>query len=479
MPKTSEKTMKTGPPPTSGYVDLIRGNSNYRAVWLGEIVSLFGDWFNLIASAALVSSLTRSGIAVSGLFVVRMLAPFLVSPLAGVIADRYNRKSVLIFADLTRFIVVLGFLLVRSPQHTWLLYALTAIQLGISGFFFPARNAILPDIVSARELGAANALSSATWSTMLAFGAAIGGLVAGEFGIYPAFIVDAVSFLVSALFIARIRYHPPKSEVHRYQPASIAAEAALADCPPEIASATGLTAPGGTLAGSSSGEPAQDRPPARPAPARSVFSARVVLGQYLEGLKYLRRHLDILAIALHKGAISLAVNGAFQVVQVALAERLFVIGERGSTSLGLLFAAAGVGTGIGPLIARRFTGDRNRPMRIAIALTYPVMAIGVAITAGLSSFRLVLLGSFVRAFAGGVIWVFSTQLLLHNVPGEVRGRVFSTEFAIFTLASATGTALGGWALDAPAFGLARTLWTMAVLALVPGVLWVWWLRRAG
>jgi hypothetical protein len=65
-------------------------------LWFGQIVSLFGDWFNLIASAALVANLTESGFAVGGLFMIRKLAPFLASPFAGVVADRYNRKHVLI-----------------------------------------------------------------------------------------------------------------------------------------------------------------------------------------------------------------------------------------------------------------------------------------------------------------------------------------------------------------------------------------------
>ena len=83
---------------------------------------------------------------------------FLVSPLAGVAADRYNRKRLLILSDLARSLAVFGFLFVRRPQDIWLLYVLTAIQLGISGVFFPTRNAILPDIVSSKSLGAANAL---------------------------------------------------------------------------------------------------------------------------------------------------------------------------------------------------------------------------------------------------------------------------------------------------------------------------------
>lgn len=399
----------------------MRGNRNYRSLWMGEIVSLFGDWFNLIASAALIAHLTSSGLAIGGLFVVRMLAPFLVSPLAGVAADRFNRKGLLIASDLSRAAVVLGFLLVRDASQVWLLYVLTAIQLGISGFFFPARNAIFPDILARREIGAANALSSATWSVMLALGSALGGLVAGEWGIYPAFVIDALTFAVSAFFIARIHYHRP----------------------------------GGLVEGSS-------------------LSAG--LRQYLDGLGYLRRHLDVLAIALHKGAISLTVNGVFQVVQVALAERIFVIGEGGGTSLGLLYAAAGIGTGLGPILARRYTGDRPLLLRRFLTLSYLICVLGLLIMVPLSSFPVVLFGSTLRAFGAGINWVFSTTLLLQRVPGQVRGRVFSTEFGLFTLANALGAAAGGWILDNTSIDLSGMLVWMALLAFIPGLLWFIWLK---
>jgi MFS family permease len=405
----------------TGYTALVRVNRNFRLLWLGQIVSLLGDWFNLIASASLVAELTESGLAVGGLFVVRMLAPFLASPFAGVAADRYSRKRILILTDLGRAITVLGFLLVRDADHVWLLYTLTAIQLGISGFFFPARNAILPEIVARNELGVANALTSATWSVMLSLGAALGGVVAGGWGIYPAFVIDALTFLVSAAVISRIGYLPTS-----------------------------------TLTGSE----------------RALSAA---LRQYVEGLGYLRNHKEVLAISLHKAAFSLIASGPFQVIQVVLAEQIFVIGEGGGISLGLMYAVVGVGTGIGPIFARRFTGDRDLPLRIAIALSYATAALGLAMMAPLGSFAVVLVGILLRAVGGGISWVFSTQLLLQLVPNRVRGRVFSTEFALFTLMSAVGAALGGWALDSAAIGISEILWWTAGLTLIPGALWALWM----
>jgi len=189
----------------TGYGALVRNNPNFRKLWIGQIISLLGDWFNLIASASLIAMLTESGFAVGSLFVIRLLAPFLVSPIAGVVADYFSRKRVLILCDIARALVVLGFLFVREPDQVWLLYLLTAAQLAVSGFFYPARTAWLPDLVSKDEIGTANALSSSTWSVMLAFGAALGGLVSGFFGVYLAFIVDSATFLLSAVVILQIR----------------------------------------------------------------------------------------------------------------------------------------------------------------------------------------------------------------------------------------------------------------------------------
>ena len=408
--------------PAVSYVDLVVKNRNFRYLWLGQIVSLLGDWFNLVASAALVGLLTHSGLAVGSLFVVRMLAPFLVSPIAGVAADRYNRKHILIVADLIRAAAVLAFLLVREAGDVWLLYTLTALQMALSGFFDPAHNAILPDIASRRELGAVNALSSATWSVMLALGAALGGLFAGTWGMYPAFVLDTLTFLLSAALLTQIR-----------MPAKLASAAA----------------------------------------DKTVAAA---VRQYFDGLRYLRAHLDILVVVLQKAALALCLATAFQVIQVAIAQQVFIVGEGGGISLGLMFGLTGVGSGIGPLVARRFTGDDAGSLKKAIAFGYLIAIAGVVVTAPLFSLPMVLLGSVVRSIGSGVIWVFSTQLLLQSVPGRVQGRVFASSFMFFYLGSALSSSVVGAALDT-SLTISAIIWVMAGLSVVPMVLWTVWIMR--
>lgn len=404
---------------TVGYLELLRTNRAFRFLWSGQIISLLGDWFNLIASATLIATLTQSGAAVGGLFVVRMLAPFLMSPIAGVIADRYNRKFIVMATDISRGFIVMGFIFVQEPEQVWIVYVLTAIQSALQGVFFPAWNSILPDITKPEELGAANALSSATWSVMLAFGAALGGFVSGIVGVYPAFIIDGFTFFASVAIISRMPY-------------------------------TSTLESGGD---------------------KSVMAG---LRQYVDGLNYLRHHVDTFAITLHKGMIGLLIVGVFQVVQVAIAERYFPIGEGGSISLGVIYVAVGIGTGIGPIIGRWWAGDNDFHLRMTIAMGYICALVGFFITASLISLEVVFIGALLRGVGGGIIWVLGTQLLLQIVPNEVRGRVFSTEFAFNTIMTAISSGTVGVLVDG-SLGADGVLIISAVAMVIPFIFWTLWI----
>ncbi|HSO27039.1 MAG TPA: MFS transporter, partial [Anaerolineales bacterium] len=190
----------------NSYLILLRQRPQFRYLWLAAVVSFAGDWFNTIASVILVNRYLDSTTAVGLLFIARALPPFLLGPVAGVIADRFDRKTVLIVTDLSRALIVLGFLFVNSAERAWLIYALTITQFVISAFFEPARAAILPSLVKGSdELLLANTLSGITWSAMLALGAALGGIVTGLFGVPTAIIIDAISFVLSAAFVWRIQ----------------------------------------------------------------------------------------------------------------------------------------------------------------------------------------------------------------------------------------------------------------------------------
>ena len=198
--------------------------------------------------------------------------------------------------------------------------------------------------------------------------------------------------------------------------------------------------------------------------------------QCLEGLGYLRNNRDILVTALHKGVTALVYTQGFQVVKVVIGRGLFPLGQAGGISLGLLFSATGLGTGIGPIVARLWTADRPDRLRLALFVGYFLSALGLGISSLLVNLETVLLGSLWAGIGGGIIWVFSTQLLLQSVPGKVRGRVFATEYAIFTLLSTCGVTATGFALDS-SLKVSEILAGMCLLTLVPGGLWRLWLWR--
>src|SRR5678815_4291917 len=188
-----------------GYVDLLRRNRSFRQLWLGQVVSQMGDWFDTLALYTLILQLTGSGRDVGLLLVARFVPSFFFGPISGVIADRFSRRRIMIISDILRAVVVLGFLFVRRADQLWIIYVLTVLQLGLSTFFEPAKTAAIPSIVEDRELVAANAISSVTWSVMLTLGAAIGGVITGWFGTDVAFVLDAATYLLSAALIASIR----------------------------------------------------------------------------------------------------------------------------------------------------------------------------------------------------------------------------------------------------------------------------------
>src|SRR6187401_2309459 len=162
----------------SAALALLRENRAFRLLWFGQVVSQLGDWFNSVALYALLYQLTGSASSVALMMVMQMLPAALVGPGAGVIVDRWDRRKIMIAADVFRDVAALGLLFVRSPSGVWFAYVVTALMVGAVGFFEPARSASIPIIVPRDRLVTANAVATATWSAMLAIGAVAGGAVA-------------------------------------------------------------------------------------------------------------------------------------------------------------------------------------------------------------------------------------------------------------------------------------------------------------
>ena len=408
----------------AGYIELLRGNRSFRQVWLGQVVSQMGDWFDTIALYTIILNLTGSGRAVGLLLVARFVPSFLVGSLSGVVADRFSRRSIMIVSDLLRAVVVLGFLFVRRADQLWIIYFLTVVQLALSTFFEPAKTAIIPSLVSDRELIAANAISSVTWSAMLTLGAAIGGVVTGWFGTDVAFILDALTYLLSAALIASVRV--PKRQPREKSKLT-------------VGRALGIT-------------------------------------QTIEGARYVMRRPRVLALLLVKPAWGL--GGGILTLLAVFGEKIFPVGRSAATGIGVLFAARGIGTAVGPIVARRISGEGKQRMQVSIGIAFLIggafyMAFGWA-----TSFVVALIVLGLAHTGGSILWVFSTVLLQRGVEDNFRGRVFAAELALLTLAMAISNYATGELLDR--FGLSPRAVAIGIGALfvVPGVAWFatqrWW-----
>src|SRR5713226_7039954 len=192
-------------PSVAAYWRLLRDNRNFRRLWLAQIVSELGDWFYVVAIYSLLLQFTGKAQAVGLALVLQVLPSTLVGPTAGVLNDRIRRKYVMIAADLFRMVIVACMMLVRSASMVWLVYPLLFFETVMYGFFEPARSAVIPNLVGEDQMLTANTVSSTTWVVNFAIGSALGGFVAVWFGRDAVFIVNALSFLVSALLIRDMR----------------------------------------------------------------------------------------------------------------------------------------------------------------------------------------------------------------------------------------------------------------------------------
>ena len=371
----------------SNYLSFLRLRPKFRALWLAQVISLTGDWFNTIASVIIVNRYSPSGLAVGGLFIARALPPFLLSPVAGVVADRFDRRKVLILSDVLRAGIVLGFLLVDRPERLWLLYVLTVLQFSVSAFFEPARAALVPALVENDELLLANTLSSITWSAMLALGGAIGGLTASLFGVRVSLMVDAASFLASAALVLSI--------------------------------------------------PGQFR-------AEAVHALESGWQNFVDGLNYVCKNLDVGLVTLVK---AMGQVGSFDIISALYAARVFREGQEGATTLGLMFTAFGVGSVIGPLISNRLGDSTTIWLRRAILWGFVCMPLAWWIVGTAPALPVVLAGCILRGAGGSINWTYSDVLLQMTVPNHLLGRVFAFDIAIFTLAVSISLWLTGFVTD--------------------------------
>jgi MFS family permease len=369
----------------SSTFSVLTRNGDFRNLFLAELVVFGGDWFVLVPLLVLLPELTGSGLWGAGVLAADTGIVALLLPFTGTVADRLDRKKIMVVANLAAIGAVLCLMTVRSAGTAWVALVAMSAYAVAKAFYSPAAQAALPNLVDAVDLPAANAIAGSAWGTMAVVGASMGGVLSAAFGPYTSILVTAVGLAVAAALAWSIR------------------------------------------------RPMQE--------ARDPNGARQRTWHAVgEAMHYIRHRPRVLALVTVKSAVGLG-NGVLAAFPVVAA--LFGAGAVGT---GLLFAVRGLGALVGPLVMRRVLTHRSWLLPgLAISMaTYGVMYLGAAVAPW---FPLVLALVAIAHFAGGSNWVMSNYALQAEVPDALRGRVFATDMMLVTLAVSVSQLVVGVFVD--------------------------------
>ena len=403
---------------------------NFSLLWVGQFISVIGDWVLFIALPFYTYSLTGSVLATGAMFIVSTLPRLVLGSVAGVFVDRWDRKRTMIMADLLRVFVVALLLFVHSRDGLWLIYVSAFLESVVSQFFNPAKSAIIPLLVGENDLLAANSLNGLSDALTRLVGSALGGVLMGWLGFSSVVLLDAGSFLFSALMIALIL----------------------------IPARPGF-----------SGVPTEAGPAAPPNPVASeAGGAKGILGvwrEWVAGLRLVRqeRLLLMLFIVL---AVAFLGDSMSTVLVVPLVK---VLMGRGAQFFGWLMAAQGIGGILGGLLVGGI-GKRFPPRRLS---ALGLVVIGIDLFAIISvPHSMLVLPLMSAAGLAAAAWLISSETLLQmGTSDQFRGRIFGTLGTTSALASLVGMLLAGALTDW--LGLISILCISGGLYILSGVLaWI-------
>jgi len=422
---------------------LLRTNRDMRFVFIAQVISFLGDWFVFVALAGYVEDATDSEFLVSLVLVSLSLPSFLASPLAGPVVDRIDRRRLLIGVSGAQALAASGLLLL-AEHRIWVVFVFQGLVAALAAFVKPAIDASIPNLArTPEELRTANALMGSTWGVMLALGAGLGGLFSQAFGRTASIVADIGTFAVAGLIFALVR--------RPMQGTSVV-------CGPVAAVASADAEPGVAAVGAADAEPgvAPDRVPTTR--VRPIADMR-------EAVAVARRDPVILALMSSKATFAV---GAGVVSQLAvLASDVFNSGDRGR---GLLLAARGVGSGLGPVLAARWA--RGSLRRVLTVCGWASISFAVAYTAAAWApvLALALILVVLAHLGGGAQWTLSTYGLQLRVEDRLLGRVMAGDFAIVTLVLSL-TSLGAGLLSS-AVGVQWAITTFAGVAGLAGAVYL-------
>lgn len=413
----------------ASYLRLLRGNGNFRRLWYAQVVSEIGDWFYSLAIYNLLLQLTGRASSVALALVLQVIPQTVIGPTAGVVNDRLRRKQIMIAADVGRMLIVLCMLLVRSRETVWVAYPLLMAETLLAAFFEPARNAVIPNIVEREDVVVANTLASTTWSVNLMLGATLGGAAAALFGRDVVFLLNALSFLVSAALIWRMHFAEPHSE------------------------------------------------------SGGRFRARELVGfsPILAGIRYVRSHVSLRSTIFVK--FGLLIIGPGWVLFTVMGHNEFAVRwhgvspERGAfLGMSLLLGARGLGALLGPFLAASWAGQNKERLENAILCGYLVTATGYILIGVAGRLWQACLCVMLAHFGSAIVWVFSTTLLQVQSEDKFRGRVFAADLGLSMFTIAVGAYVAGRFVDW-GFAARQVASVAGMCMLVPAGLWAWAIQK--
>lgn len=358
-------------------------NRDLRRLFTAQLIVFGADWFVMVPLLVLLNELTGRGLWGGLALAVETGVVALLLPYAGTLADRFDRKHVLMASNLAILVAISGLFAVRGPAAGPIALAAVALLAVAKAFYSPAATAAIPNVVTPEDLKDAMAVTSSAWGIMAIVGSSLGGVLSGLTSPYLCFGLVAAGLAVSAWMTWRVR-KPLQRAIAAQQPPAFAA--------------------------------------------------------IREAVAYLRTQPRLMSLVTVKSAVGLG-NGVLTVFPLVAASY-----HLGGVGLGMMFAMRGLGAIVGPILFRRVL-NRPAWLLPGLALSmtaYGLAYIGVAFAAW---FPLVLVGVFCAHVAGGGNWVMSNYALQQEVPDALRGRVSATDTMLAMLAITTSQLVVGLFVD--------------------------------
>ena len=372
------------------YLQVLR-RRDFALLWAGQAVSKLGSKISYIALTWLVADLTGKASSVGLLFIILTIPSVVLGPWAGVLIDRWDKKKLIVISDILNGLFALGMVL---TDKIWGIYLLAMGMAIVFTFFDPAIRVVIPRLVPEEELITANSLSSSTYYASNLVGPALGGVLIGFFGVKAAFIINGVSFFISALSEMFIRIKANQRELHDYQDNNI-------------------------------------------------------WERFREGWDYIKSNQVVLFVILFF-AVGALPMGALPILNIVLIKEILKFGPSG---YGTLMTIKGVGLFLGTFLMGRW-GKGHSELKLMV-LGVGLIGLGYLLFALNSFFILSALILFGIGIAGTVVNVSYGTYLQKAVDEEVRGRVFSLDMALGNVVGLISMSLAGFLGDT--FGIARVI----------------------